>query len=161
MYPLKLCKFAFALSRSNVLHAGLWHADEENIVNELLEQGCLRLNAALGTGDKYQIRLLLRFFATLSTTNVVSMQAVFGMLDSIVQGAIECIHGGELASGSSAQMETSNVPSCHSPVKIVHGTADSAKSVREHAFTDQRFQVYINADCTQFQIVQISFACVA
>lgn len=69
-------------------------------MNELLEQGCLKLNAALGTGDKYQIRLLVRFFATLSTTNVVSMQAVFGMLDSIVQGAIECIQGGETASGS-------------------------------------------------------------
>ena len=82
------------------MRAGLWHADEESIVNELLEQGCLKLNAALGVGDKYQIRLLLRFFATLSTTNVVSMQAVFGMLDTIVQGAIECIQGGEHAASN-------------------------------------------------------------
>lgn len=81
------------------LYAGLWHADEESIVTELLEQGCLKLNAALSSGEKYQVRLLLRFFAALSTTNVVSMQAAFGMLDTVVQGAIECIQGGERGAG--------------------------------------------------------------
>ena len=70
---------------------GLWHADEESIVNMLLDKACESLNQALGTGDRYQARLLLRLLAALTTSNVVSMPSMLGMLTHIVSNAIQIL----------------------------------------------------------------------
>lgn len=71
--------------------AGLWHADEESIVNMLLDKACENLNQALATGERYQARLLLRLLAALTTSNVVSMPSMLGMLTHIVSNAIQVL----------------------------------------------------------------------
>ena len=75
--------------------AGLWHADEESIVTALLDKACEGLNEALTTGDRYRARLLLRLLAALTTTNVVSMQSMFSMLNSMVTAAMQALEQGE------------------------------------------------------------------
>ncbi len=75
--------------------AGLWHADEEMIVTALLNKACEGLNEALTTGDRYRARLLLRLLAALTTTNVVSMQSMFSMLNSMVTAAMQALEQGE------------------------------------------------------------------
>lgn len=75
--------------------AGLWHADEEIIVTALLDKACEGLNEALTTGDRYRARLLLRLLAALTTTNVVSMQSMFSMLNSMVTAAMQTLEQGE------------------------------------------------------------------
>ncbi len=75
--------------------AGLWHADEEVIVTALLNKACEGLNEALTTGDRYRTRLLLRLLAALTTTNVVSMQSMFSMLNSMVTAAMQALEQGE------------------------------------------------------------------
>lgn len=73
--------------------AGLWHADEESIVNMLLEKACEGLNQALATGDRYRARLLLRLLAGLTTANVVSMPSMFATLTHIVSTAVQVLQG--------------------------------------------------------------------
>ncbi len=75
--------------------AGLWHADEEVIVTALLNKACEGLNEALTTGDRYRARLLLRLLAALTTTNVVSMQSMFSMLNAMVTAAMQALEQGE------------------------------------------------------------------
>lgn len=74
--------------------AGLWHADEEDIVNTLLDRACEGLNEALATGDRYRARLLLRLLAALTTANVVSMPSMFSMLTHIVSSAMSILQKG-------------------------------------------------------------------
>ena len=73
--------------------AGLWHADEESIVNMLLDKACEGLNQALATGDRYRARLLLRLLAGLTTANVVSMPSMFATLNHIVSTAVQVLQG--------------------------------------------------------------------
>lgn len=77
--------------KAHRVHAGLWHADEESIVNMLLDKACESLNQALATGDRYQARLLLRLLAALTTSNVVSMPSMLGTLTHIVSTAIQIL----------------------------------------------------------------------
>ncbi|DBA75017.1 TPA: Nuclear cap-binding protein subunit 1 [Trebouxia sp. C0004] len=79
---------------------GLWHADEEIIVTALLNKACEGLNEALTTGDRYRARLLLRLLAALTTTNVVSMQSMFSMLNSMVTAAMQALEQGDKAEAS-------------------------------------------------------------
>ncbi|KAA6419508.1 MAG: hypothetical protein FRX49_10606, partial [Trebouxia sp. A1-2] len=79
---------------------GLWHADEEIIVTALLDKACEGLNEALTTGDRYRARLLLRLLAALTTTNVVSMQSMFSMLNSMVTAAMQTLEQGDKAEAS-------------------------------------------------------------
>lgn len=78
-------------SRQQDFTAGLWHADEESIVNMLLDKACESLNQALATGDRYQTRLLLRLLAALTTSNVVSMPSMLGTLTHIVLTAVQVL----------------------------------------------------------------------
>ena len=75
--------------------AGLWHADEEEIVTILLEKACEGLNDSLATGDRYRAKLLLRLLAALTTANVVSMQSMFSTLSYIVSTAIHILQGAQ------------------------------------------------------------------
>ena len=77
-------------------NAGLWHADEEDIVVDLLRRACDDLNTALATGDCYKARLLLRLLAALTTANVISMQSFLEALHAIVSAANQIIEQGEL-----------------------------------------------------------------
>ncbi|KAL3143241.1 hypothetical protein ABBQ38_002092 [Trebouxia sp. C0009 RCD-2024] len=81
---------------------GLWHADEESIVNMLLDKACEGLNQALATGDRYRARLLLRLLAGLTTANVVSMPSMFATLNHIVSTAVQVLQG-TLDAGTKAE----------------------------------------------------------
>ena len=83
------------MRQSALFDAGLWHADEETIVDALLNKACEGLDEALATGDCYRARLLLRLLAALTTTNVVSMQSMFSTLDAMVTAAIRALEQGE------------------------------------------------------------------
>lgn len=91
--------------------AGLWHADEESIVNMLLDKACESLNQALATGDRYQARLLLRLLAALTTSNVVSMPSMLGTLTHIVSTAIQVLQDA---------LGTGTANSLHSILLLVH-----------------------------------------
>ena len=85
--------------------AGLWHADEEELVNMLLDKACQGLNEALATGDRYRARLLLRLLAALTTANVVAMPSMFSTLNHIVSTASQILQGAQ-ATGVSHFLHT-------------------------------------------------------
>jgi len=93
VFRIKWSAPLFTLTRASCI--GLWHADEEEIVSALLSKACEGLNEALSTGDRYRARLLLRLLAALTTTNVVSMQSMFIVLDTMVATAIQALEQGE------------------------------------------------------------------
>ena len=78
-----------------LLGAGLWHADEESIVPDLLSKACDDLNEALASGDSYKARLLLRLLASLTTASVVSIQSFLGALNTIAAAANQILQAGQ------------------------------------------------------------------
>lgn len=80
---------------------GLWHADEEPIVSDLLSKACDDLNEALASGDCYKARLLLRLLASLTTASVVSIQSFLGTLNTIAAAANQILQEGISANAGS------------------------------------------------------------
>ena len=78
-----------------MLGAGLWHADEEPIVSDLLSKACDDLNEALASGDCYKARLLLRLLASLTIASVISIQSFLGTLNTIAAAANQILQEGQ------------------------------------------------------------------
>ena len=120
--------------RTHRVHAGLWHADEESIVNMLLDRACESLNQALATGDCYQARLLLRLLAALTTSNVVSMPSMLGTLTHIVSTAIQVLQDALGAGTTDSLHPTLLLCTCmitqHSQHLPTHNMLDHSKEVR-------------------------------
>lgn len=131
--------------KAHRVHAGLWHADEESIVNVLLDKACESLNQALATGDRYQARLLLRLLAALTTSNVVSMPSMLGTLTHITSSAIQVLQDA-LGTGTTNSLDSVLLLcTCtviqHSQSPPTHSMLDYSKEVRQYTqLTPCRFQ---------------------